>query len=125
MYQSWHPRTEIDPAGVTFVHGNPHATLREVATLTRGFGLDLTDFSVILVVLRNPYDLEVSRYESFRQLAYDPALSIRDHKLAKTLAFPDYVKAFLAPEGVPRSRNSRADGVDRWSHAGQPAGYPL
>src|SRR4051812_16861796 len=105
VYQSWHPRSEIDHGGVTFIQGNPHASLREAATLTRTFGKDLTDFSVILAVLRNPYELEVSRYESFRQQAHDPALLSRDHELARTLDFPSYIKAFLAPNGVPRSRN--------------------
>lgn len=105
VYQSWHPRTEIDHDGVTFIQGNPHASLREAATLTRNFGMDLSDFSVILVVLRNPYELEVSRYESFRQQSHDPALLTRDHERARKLDFPSYIKAFLAPKGIPRSRN--------------------
>jgi hypothetical protein len=105
VYQSWHPRSEIDHCGVTFIQGNPHASLREAATLTRNVGIDLSDFSLILVVLRNPYELEVSRYESFRQQAHDPSLLSRDHELARTLDFPSYTKAFLAPNGVPRSRN--------------------
>jgi hypothetical protein len=104
VYQSWHPRTEIDHDAVTFIQGNPHISLREAATLTRDFGMDLSDFAVILVVMRNPYELEVSRYESFRQQAHDPALSTGDHELARTLDFPGYIKAFLAPNGVPRSR---------------------
>ena len=105
VYQSWHPRTEIDHDGVTFIQGNPHASLRDAAMLARDYGIELSDFSVILVVLRNPYELEVSRYESFRQQDHDPALSTRDHDLARTLDFPTYIKAFLAPNGVPRSRN--------------------
>lgn len=105
VYQSWHPRTEIDHRGVTFVQGNPHAFLSEAVLLTRKYGMDLSDFSIILAVVRNPYELEVSRYESFRQQAHDPALMTRDHKLARTLDFPAYIKAFLAPNGVPRSRH--------------------
>ncbi len=105
VYQSWHPRTEIDHDAITFIQGNPHASLRDAATLTRNYGMELSDFIAILVVLRNPYELEVSRYESFRQQAHDPALSTRDHDLARTLDFPSYIKAYLAPNGVPRSRN--------------------
>src|SRR3954462_7742307 len=105
VYQSWHPRIEIDHDEVTFVEGNPHAPLSEAAVLTHKFGMELRDFSVILAVVRNPYELEVSRYESFRQQDHDPALVIRDHELARTLDFPGYIKAFLAPDGLPRSRH--------------------
>jgi hypothetical protein len=105
VYQSWHPRSEIDHDAVTFIRGNPHASLRDAAALAHNYGIELSDFSVILAVLRNPYELEVSRYESFRQQVHDPALSSRDHELARTLDFPSYIKAYLAPNGVPLSRN--------------------
>lgn len=48
--------------GVVRVAGKRHESLEEAAGVLARFGRDLADFKMIVAVLRNPYDLEVSRY---------------------------------------------------------------
>lgn len=60
-----HPETSTGEPGVTIIPGGRHQTLAEAALVVRSYGFELPDFPVILVVLRNPYDLEVSRYSYY------------------------------------------------------------
>src|SRR4051812_45238956 len=62
------PDQLIDEAGIKVIptptHGviAPHETMAQAAKIVRCIGLELRDFPVVLAVLRNPYELEVSRY---------------------------------------------------------------
>jgi len=48
------------------LEGTRHETLEEAAATLAGLGRKLADFEAILAVIRNPYDLEVSRFHFFR-----------------------------------------------------------
>jgi hypothetical protein len=48
------------------IEGTRHETLREASETLRRLGRRLEDFEAILAVIRNPYDLEVSRFHFFR-----------------------------------------------------------
>ena len=47
--------------------GGRHESLRRAAKVLAGQGRQLSDFKLILAVIRNPYDLEVSHYEHQRK----------------------------------------------------------
>lgn len=49
------------------VPGTRHETLREAVASLNALGKSLEDFRLVLAVMRNPYDLEVSRYHFFRR----------------------------------------------------------
>ncbi|HEY2446593.1 MAG TPA: sulfotransferase domain-containing protein [Rhizomicrobium sp.] len=51
---------------VTIAKGRRHETMAQAAQALEGFGRRLDDFALILAVVRNPYDLEVSRYHYYR-----------------------------------------------------------
>jgi hypothetical protein len=53
--------------GVIHIEGTRHETLAEAAELVGGFGRRLKDFKVIIAAIRNPYDLEVSRFAYLRK----------------------------------------------------------
>lgn len=55
------------PASVTIVEGNPHWRLFQVQEFLAKLGRRLEDFCAVLAVVRNPYDLEVSRYHFLRK----------------------------------------------------------
>lgn len=48
------------------IAGTRHETLAEASVVLRSLGRRLEDFHMIIAVVRNPYDLEVSRYHFFR-----------------------------------------------------------
>lgn len=54
------------PGSVTIVEGNPHARLFQAQECIAKLGRKLDDFCAIVAVVRNPYDLEVSRYHYLR-----------------------------------------------------------
>lgn len=58
------PRVE---GRITELPGMRHETLEEAATVVRQFGFDVRQFPVVLAVVRNPYDVEVSRYWYLRK----------------------------------------------------------
>jgi SAM-dependent methyltransferase len=67
----YYTRPEVDEAfarrpGIVQVLGARHESLPEVVGLLPRYGFSLSDFRLILAVLRNPYDLEVSRYHYLR-----------------------------------------------------------
>jgi hypothetical protein len=53
--------------GVIFVHGTRHETLEDAEEAIAAYGWRLDQFPVILACLRNPYELEVSRYAYLRK----------------------------------------------------------
>jgi hypothetical protein len=64
--------------------GARHETLRQAAETLSGLGRRLEDFEAVIAVIRNPYDLEVSRFHFFRR----GHLGIKGfaHELAEELA---------------------------------------
>lgn len=52
---------------LTVIAGTRHETLAEALPVLERFGRHLEDFRVVLAVIRNPYDLEVSRFHFFRR----------------------------------------------------------
>jgi hypothetical protein len=55
------------PEDVVHIDGSRHETLAEAKELVGRFGHRLHDFKVILAAIRNPYDLEVSRFAYLRK----------------------------------------------------------
>jgi len=53
--------------GVVQIDGRRHETLAEAAAITARRGLPVERFAAILATIRNPYDLEVSRWAYLRQ----------------------------------------------------------
>jgi hypothetical protein len=53
--------------GVVFIAGARHETLEEAQNTAAAYGYRLSDFPVVLAGLRNPYELEVSRYAYLRK----------------------------------------------------------
>src|SRR5262245_30368501 len=69
-----HPDASLsDPDnGVIDVSGGTHENLAEAGEVLARYGFDLASINVILGVVRNPYDMEVSRYSYLRKAnAYD------------------------------------------------------
>jgi SAM-dependent methyltransferase len=52
--------------GVVPIVGPRHGSLRDAAEIVREHGLELSDFKLIMTVLRNPYSLDVSLYHYLR-----------------------------------------------------------
>jgi hypothetical protein len=50
------------PEGVHALEGRRHESLAEAAEIAAGYGRGIADFRAIIGVIRNPYELEVSRY---------------------------------------------------------------
>ena len=55
------------PAGVVHLLGKRHETLAECREIVARHGFDLLRFPIVLATIRNPYDLEVSRWAYLRQ----------------------------------------------------------
>lgn len=58
--------TEDLPSGVEEIHGKRHESLAEARDVAGRYGFSLDRFPLILVGIRNPYELEVSRYAYLR-----------------------------------------------------------
>jgi hypothetical protein len=58
---------EVLPEGVIHLVGKRHETLSEAREIVFHHGFDLRKFPIILATIRNPYDLEVSRWAFLRQ----------------------------------------------------------
>ena len=52
---------------VTVFRGRRHEDLRQAVDILAARGRALSDFALVLAVIRNPYDLEVSHYEHLRK----------------------------------------------------------
>ncbi|MCH7788290.1 MAG: hypothetical protein IH940_02500 [Acidobacteria bacterium] len=60
------PEASDEPGRARFLQGRRHETLAEAASLLSYRGVDIDDFGLILATMRNPYELEVSRYHYLR-----------------------------------------------------------
>ena len=78
------------PDGVVEVDGPRHATLVEAPAILQEHGYRLSDFPVLLVAIRNPYDLEVSRYAHLQKGL--PHQRSRDRQLAMTVDFETFAR---------------------------------
>ena len=76
------------------IPGERHETLQQASDTLSRFGRKLSDFEAIVAVVRNPYDLEVSRFHFFRR----GHLGIRGfaHEYAEELALSGDFAAFAA-----------------------------
>ena len=82
--------TQAQEKRIKVVEGGRHATLMEAEIVLNKKRKSLTDFEKVFVVMRNPYDLEVSRYFYLRK-----EFEV-DRGKAQTIAmespFPEYLK---------------------------------
>jgi hypothetical protein len=69
---------------VTVIKGSRHETLAEAAAILQKQGRSLESFRAIVAIVRNPYDLEVSRYHFFRRGYH--GIPGAAHELAEVLA---------------------------------------
>lgn len=79
---------ESGPDDVRAVPGIRHETLDDARTLLAGFGRTLDSFARILVTIRNPMALEVSRYFFLRMGS--PHDRNSDQELADNVDFPTF-----------------------------------
>ena len=82
---------------VRYVDGDRHAALAEAADQLRVLGRSLDDVRTVLAVIRNPYDLEVSRFAFYAQ-SYHRGLS----ELAMSGDFERFCRDAGYPWGTPR-----------------------
>ncbi|MEP6908995.1 MAG: hypothetical protein ABI896_01035 [Actinomycetota bacterium] len=61
-----HVDEDSSDSGIRRVHGRAHETLEEANEVLPRYGIDVRRLPLILAGLRNPYDLEVSRYFHLR-----------------------------------------------------------
>ena len=63
-----HPQVgdEVFPAGVEQIVGKRHESLAEARDVVARYGFALERFPLILAAIRNPYEMEVSRYAYLR-----------------------------------------------------------
>jgi len=77
---------------VTLVEGSRHENLRQASEVLAKLGRKLEDFRAIVSIVRNPYDLEVSRYHFFRR-GYHGVKGVA-HEYAEELALAGDFEAF-------------------------------
>lgn len=58
---------ELTDLGILQIPGIRHETLAEARDVVAAYGFDLDRFPLILATIRNPYDLDVSRYAYLRE----------------------------------------------------------
>lgn len=102
-YHHVQPQPELALDGVAWVRGNPHPNAAQAARAVAAHGFALDRFPLILAVMRNPYELEVSQYEYLR--ARPVGGRSPRQQLARTLPFSDYLRVTLGEGagGQPRS----------------------
>ena len=61
------PNATVHREGLTHENGNPHQTLAEAQEFLRREGRELSEFRLIMAVVRNPYDHFVSHYSYQRR----------------------------------------------------------
>ncbi len=84
----WPEHPEGKP-GVAYVYGLRHENQYQAKSILKQFNLSLDDFKVIMVVMRNPYDMEVSRYFHLRKP--DAFETSSDRELALKSSFSEFV----------------------------------
>jgi hypothetical protein len=77
------PDTSTADAGIVQFYGLRHETLDGARRIVREYGFEVEAFPMILVVLRNPYEQEVSRYAYLKQghekdAGYEQSLAMRE-----------------------------------------------
>jgi SAM-dependent methyltransferase len=103
----YYTRPEVDEpfarrSGIVQILGGRHQTLPEAVGELRRYGFSLGDFPLIVAVLRNPYDLEVSRYHYLR--AGHPWDYGPNQRLAMTRDFTTFaVKNSLSERNAPKA----------------------
>ncbi len=94
---------EPDPSLPRGIHhrGRRHETLADAAAYLSSSGIDIEDFKLILATMRNPYELEVSRYHYLRLAnEWDQGTPQR---IALENSFPEYLaQAGFFGSGPPR-----------------------
>lgn len=90
-----HPEWEENERyeGVVDIPGIRHETLAHARELLPNFGMGLSDFHLILATIRNPYEIEVSRY-SYLRMGYP-----WDRGPAQELALRGDFEAFALESG--------------------------
>ena len=81
---------------VRYVDGERHATLPRAIRQLESLGRSFEDVPTVLAVVRNPYDLEVSRFGYYAGF-YQPGLS----ELARSGDFDRFVREAGYPWGTP------------------------
>jgi hypothetical protein len=78
----------IESQGYEFLlEGDRHTNLNDAKTLVEKYGMNITDFKLILVLVRNPVDLEFSLYRhSRKQEVIKRGNTSVDNKLKKRIA---------------------------------------
>ena len=108
-----HPKSDIipiterqtdDESGVIHVVGDQHESLVEAINIVRSFGFDISKIPMIIAVIRNPYDLEVSRYSYLQQFRFIPP-GDESHAKNQLLAIEDFEK--FAIESMNHAGNER------------------
>ncbi|HRO16249.1 MAG TPA: hypothetical protein PLL33_14670 [Paracoccus sp. (in: a-proteobacteria)] len=79
---------EGDAPNVTYVPGTRHERIHEAARILERYGRRLDDFKVIIAGMRNPYDLEVSRFHHIKMHFFDQPL--RNVELIKAEGFEGF-----------------------------------
>ncbi|HEX4079780.1 MAG TPA: sulfotransferase domain-containing protein [Rhizomicrobium sp.] len=82
------------PASVATMEGERHARLHEIREIFAKLGRSLDDLRAIIVCVRNPYDLEVSRYH-FLRLGYHGVRGVargREQKIAIEGSFEEFAR---------------------------------
>jgi hypothetical protein len=83
------------PASVSIMEGERHARLHEARDMFAKLGCSLDEFRAIIVCVRNPYDLEVSRYH-FLRLGYHGVRGVarsREQKIAIEESFEEFARS--------------------------------
>ena len=79
---------EGDQPNVTYVAGTRHERVHEAEQILARHGRSLGDFQVIIAGMRNPYDLEVSRYHHIKTHFWDQPL--RNVELIRSEGFAGF-----------------------------------
>jgi hypothetical protein len=92
------------PDGVVDLDGKRHEILVEARDVVRAHGFELSGFAVIAATLRNPYDLEVSRYTHFHR-PWVAGRGGRSWEIAMNEDFTEFAR---------QSRPHRGKGLEHW-----------
>jgi hypothetical protein len=99
------PPGHVAQKGTQTVPGTRHETLAQAIKVAEGLGFGVDDFSLLLAVTRNPYDLEVSRY-AYLRLGH-PWDRGRPQEIALTGDFDRFCREAGYPWGHPTP-------IERW-----------
>jgi Sulfotransferase family len=102
--RKWDQRRHPVPEGVVDIDGKRHEILSEAREVVREHGFELSDFPVVAATLRNPYDLEVSRYTHFHR-PYVAGRGNRSWEIAMNEDFAEFAR---------QSPPHRGKGLERW-----------